>query len=179
MRAVTVVFHARPYRYLAVALFPLLLGFYLVTLPATYTGGAIGLVSLRFLNGGLAAFSMVLALLLSLAITLNVYAFRASLHQRGATLSVGAVLASLVPTSVCCTSLVPSVLAALGASTPQIFGLSGRIQGSVTRAEPFILALSMLLLLLAVRLAAGGILGSCRQPERRDIADVSRGKSRS
>lgn len=178
LRAVIVVFRMRPYRYLATTLFLLFLAFYVVTLPAKYTGGAIGLVSLRYLSAGLTALSVVLALLLSLAVTLNLHAFRASLRRRSATLGVSAVLASLVPTSMCCTSLVPSVLAALGASTPQIFALSGRIQGTVTRAEPFILALSVLLLLLALRLAAGGILGSCPQPEGRDIANVSRGESR-
>jgi hypothetical protein len=42
-------------------------------------------------------FSVVLAGLLSLVLTLNLYAFRASLRRQGAGLSATGVLASLVP----------------------------------------------------------------------------------
>ena len=158
------IIRTRRYRYLAVALFLSALTFYLLTLPAAYTGGAIGFVSLRYLNPELAFFSLILALLLSLALTLNVYGFRASLRRRGAALSASAVLAIMVPSSVCCTSLVPSLLAALGASTPQIFGLSGRIQGTVARHEPVFLSGAVLLLLLSVRFAAQSVTGACALP---------------
>lgn len=172
-QTVTEVLRARPYRYLAVALFLPILALYLLTLPATYTGGAIGFVSLRYLNAELAFFSVTLALLLTLALTLNIYGFRASLRQRGATLSLGAVLASLVPSSVCCTSLVPSLLATLGASTPQIFGLTGRIQGTVARNEPVFLAGAALLLLLSLRLAARNIAGACALPVKGGHSDAA------
>lgn len=165
--AVRVVFHARLYRYLAVALFLPALGLYLLTLPAAYTGGAIGLISLRYLNGELVFFATALALLLSLVLTLNVYSVRASFRRQGTGLSAGAVLASLIPSSVCCTSLVPSLLAAVGASTPQIFGLTGRIQGTVARYEPLLLAAALVLLLFSWQLAARNILGICRLSERR------------
>lgn len=55
--AVTAVLRARSYRSLAVALFLPALALYLVTLPAGYTGGAVGLISLRYLNGALVFFS--------------------------------------------------------------------------------------------------------------------------
>ncbi len=169
--AVRVVFHARPYRYLALALFLPALGLYLLTLPAAYTGGAIGFISLRYLNRELVFFSTALALLLSLVVTLNTYSFRASLRQQGTGLSLGAVLASLVPSSICCTSLVPSLLAAVGASTPQIFGLTGRIQGTVARYEPLFLALALVLLLFSLQLAARNIVVACHLLERRVTAD--------
>jgi len=169
------VFRIRGYRHLAVGLFVPGLAFYLVMLPATYTGGAIGWVSLRYLNGELLSFALILALLLSVVLTFNVYSARIALGRQGTGLSVGAVLASLVPSSVCCTPLVPSVLAAIGASTPQIFSLTGRIQGSVARYEALFLVLSVLLLLTALRLAARSICGSCRLPERRSVIDASRG----
>ena len=171
-RAVSEVLRARPYRYLAVALFLPALALYLLTLPATHTGGTIGLVSLRYLNAELAFFSVTLALLLSLAVTLNIYGFCASLRQRGAALSAGAVLASLVPSSVCCTSLVPSLLAAMGASTPQIFGLTGRIQGTVASSEPVFLAGAAALLLLSLGLAAWNIAGACALPVKGGHTDA-------
>ena len=168
-----VVFRPRPYRYLALGVFPLALGLYLFTLPATFTGGVIGRASLRYLNAETIFFSVTLALLLSLVVTFNLYSFRASLRRHGAGLSVGAVLASLVPSSVCCTSLVPSFLAVVGASTPQIFGLTGRIQGAVARYEALFLAAALILLLLALRLAVNNILGSCSLPEGSAMSNAS------
>ena len=44
------VFRAQPYRYLALGLFALALTLYVFTLPAAYTGGVIGLISLRYLD---------------------------------------------------------------------------------------------------------------------------------
>ncbi len=165
-RACRMVFHARPYRYLAFAIFLLALALYLLTLPATYTGGVIGLVSLRYLNAELFFFSLVLALVLSLVLTLNVYGFRTSLRRQGAGLSAAGVLASLVPSSLCCTSLAPSLLAAVGASTPQIFSVTGLIQGTVARYEILFLVAALVLLLLALHLATSNVLSSCSLPER-------------
>ncbi len=164
--ACRVVFLAQPYRYLALGVFLLALAFYFFTLPAAYTGGSIGLVSLRYLNAGLVAFSLALALLLSLVLPLNIYGLRASLRRRGAGLSATGVLASLAPSSLCCTSLVPSLLAALGASTPQIFRMTGLIQGTVARYELLFLAAALVLLILSLHLAASNIAGSCSLPER-------------
>jgi hypothetical protein len=172
--ALGTVFHARGYRYLALGLFLLGLTFYLVTLPATHTGGAIGVAALRYLNGELVMFAFLLASPLSMVLTLNVYSIRTALLLRGTKLSIGAVLASLVPGSVCCTPLVPVALAAIGASTPQIFSLTGRIQGTVARYEALFLVLSILLLLVALRLAAQGVCESCQLPEGRSVIDGSR-----
>ncbi len=162
--AVSLVFHAQRYRYLAMGLFAFGLTFYAFTLPATYTGGVIGLISLRYLNAELFFFSVALAALLSVALTLNLYAFRASVRQRSGGLTLGALLSSLAPPSVCCTPLVPTLLAIFGASTPQIFGLTGRIQGFFATYEIPILGLALILLLFSVRLAAKSILGSCPLP---------------
>jgi ABC-type dipeptide/oligopeptide/nickel transport system permease subunit len=164
--ACRLVFQAAPYRYLASGLFLLALAFYLLTLPAAYTGGIIGLVSARYLNPELVFFSLVLALLLSLVLTLNLYGFRASLRHQGAGLSATGVLASLAPSSLCCTSLVPSLLAAAGASTPQIFRVTGLIQGTVARYESLFLVVALVLLLVSLYLAVRNILSACSLPER-------------
>ncbi len=163
--ACALVLRPRSYRWCAAVLFALALAAYLLTLPAAYTGGTIGPRALRYLNAELAFFAVALALLLSLTLTLNVYALRASMRHRGAGLGAAAVLASVVPSSLCCTSLVPSLLAALGASTPQIFGLAGRIQGTVARYEALFLVAALLLLLGSLDLAARSVVGSCGSPE--------------
>ncbi len=164
--AVGLVFHARPYRYLALGFFASALTLYVFTLPAVYTGGVIGLISLRYLNAELLFFAIALAALLSLALTLNIYAFRASQRRRGTGVTFGAALSSLLPAGVCCTPLVPTLLAILGASTPQIFGLTGRIQGVFATYEPLFLSFALILLLFSLRLVTRNVLGSCALPER-------------
>lgn len=162
---------SRGYRYLALVLFLIALTVYAFTLPASYTGGVIGLVSLQQMTIELAFFSIAVSVLLSLVLTLNVYAARASVRRRGGALSLGAVAASLLPATLCCTPVVPTVLALLGASTPQIFGLSGRIQGIFAIYQPLFLALALALLLLALNLAARNAMGFCPIPSTRTNLD--------
>ncbi len=166
MRAAGLVFRTPSYRYLAGGLFVLALTLYAFTLPATYTGGVIGLISLRYLDGQLLFFSVALAALLSLALTLNIYAIRESVRKAGRGLTAGALASSLLPASVCCTPLVPTLLALAGASTPQIFGVTGRVQGLFATYEPQILALALVLLAFSLHLAGRSILGSCPLPQR-------------
>ena len=164
--AISWVFRAQPYRYLALGLFALGLTLYVFTLPAAYTGGVVGMISLRYLNAELFLFSVALAALLSLALTLNIYAFRSSVGRRSSGLTAGGLLSSLLPAGICCTPAVPTLLAIMGASTPQIFGLTGRIQGFFAAYEPLILTFALVLLFFSLHLATRNVLGSCRLPTR-------------
>ena len=123
------------------------------------------MVSLRYLNAELLFFAVALAALLSLALTLNIYAFRASATKPGGGWTLGALLSSLLPAGICCTPVVPTLLAIVGASTPQIFGLTGRIQGFFAAYELLILTLALVILLFSLRLTTRSILGSCALPE--------------
>ena len=164
--AIRLVLQSQPYRYLALGLFALALTAYVFTLPAVYTGGVIGLISLRYLNAELLFFSIALAALLSLALTLNIYAFRTATRRRSGSLSLAGVFSSFLPATICCTPVVPTLLAILGATTPQIFGLTGQIQGFFATYELVILAFALILLLVSLRLATRSILGSCPLPVR-------------
>jgi hypothetical protein len=164
--ALQLTFPRRAYRFLTLGIFALALAFYLFTLPAAYTGGQIGLVSLHHLNAVLLFFAVAFSALLSVVLAFNIYAFRASVQHRGTGLSLAAVISSLLPSSVCCTSLVPSLLAVLGASTPQIFGLAGQIQGIFATNEVAFLAFAFVLLLGSLNLAARNLCSSCILLER-------------
>jgi len=146
------------YRFLALAIFAAAAGLYAFTLPAVYTGGVIGLISLRYLNAELLFFSLALAAAVSLALTLNIYAYRNYSSRRSSGVTVGAALSSIVPASLCCTPLLPALLALFGATTPQIFGINGRVQGFIASYETPILIFALLLLLYAIRLGAKIIL---------------------
>ena len=74
--AVGLVLQTRPYRYLALGLFALALTAYVFTLPAVYTGGVVGLISLRYLTAELLFFSLAPAALPSLGLTPHIAPFR-------------------------------------------------------------------------------------------------------
>ncbi len=159
------VFAGHRYRILALLLFVAFALFYLVTLPATFTGGRIGWVSLRFLTPTLAAFAVALAAAAALTFTLAVYGFRtaAATGARGTGLLGGVV--AILPSMLCCTPVIPTLLALLGASTPTLFTLSGRIQGFFATWEIPILTFALLLLLGALHRTVLRLSGSCaRRP---------------
>ena len=162
--AVGLVLSRPAYRLLALIIFVPMLALYLFLLPSAFTGGSIGLISLRYLNAELMIFSLLLAGLLSLSLALNIYAFRTSTRRKGSVLTAGALASSLLPSTLCCTPAVPTILAFLGASAPQIFGLSGRVQGFIATYETAFLSLASILLLISLRLAAKSVMGFCPVP---------------
>ena len=161
------VFEFPAYRRLALAIFIPALTLYGFTLPATFTGGVIGLVSLRYLNLELALLSLALAAALSLALTLNVYGYRRAGDRRICGVTAGAMVSSFLPASICCTPVVPTLLAFLGASTPQIFGFAGQVQGLFATYETPILMLALTLMAFAVHLAAKDISAGRPRPTAR------------
>ncbi len=164
--AIGLVLSQPPYRHLALAIFVPVLALYLFLLPSAFTAGSIGLISLRYLNAELVIFSVLLASLLSLSLMLNIYAFRAAARRKGGILTFGVLASSLLPSTLCCTPVVPTVLAFLGATTPQIFGFSGKVQGFIATYETAFLIFASLLLLISLRLAARSVMGFCPLPIR-------------
>ena len=162
--AVGLILRLAAYRRLALIIFVPMLALYLFILPATFTAGQMGLVSLGYLNAELVIFSLLLAALLSLSLALNIYAFRSSARRKGGVLTVGALASSLLPSTLCCTPVVPTIVAFLGASTPQIFSLSGRVQGFIATYETAFLLFASVLLLISLSLAARSVMGFCPLP---------------
>ena len=164
--ALGVIMRQRAYRRLALGIFLPLLALYLFMLPSAFTGGSIGLISFSYLNAELAIFSVLLAGLLSLSLALNIYAFRSSARRKGGVLTLGTLASSLLPSTLCCTPVVPTILAFVGASAPQVFGMSGRVQGFIAAYETGFLILASILLLVSLRLAARSVMGYCPLPIR-------------
>jgi len=166
--ALEIVFEQRGYRGLAAGLFALFLALYAITLPATFTGGRVGLVSLQYLTPTLAFFAFVLAVLASLTFTLAIYGFRQVRTVRGPGVGLFGTVLAIVPSMVCCTPVVPTLLALLGASAPTIFVTTGRIQGLIASWEVPILAFASGLLAYALARSAMRLVTGCRlQPARR------------
>lgn len=150
------VFTQRQYLGLGVGTFLVAAVFYAFTLPATYTGGRVGMVSLQYLTPLLAGFAIVMAGLLSVIISFTAYSFRLGASASTATTTSG-VAGSVLPPILCCSPLLPTLAAALVGIFPGALGMSGWIQGFIATYEIEILSVATLLLVYAVLQNAKGV----------------------
>ncbi|GBQ19051.1 hypothetical protein AA700_1323 [Acidiphilium acidophilum DSM 700] len=129
--------------------------FYLLILPATDTGGAIGLVSLQFLTFGEAVLAVVMAVLLGLTMALGIYGLR----QGGSAASGGSVLGAIVavlPTLLCCSPVLPLAVAAIASVLPAAGALGLPVQGFVATHEALLYG-------VAIALMVWGLYGNARR----------------
>lgn len=150
------VFSRRNYLVLAVATFLSAGIFYLFTLPATYTGGQIGMVSLQYLTPLLAAFAVVMAGLLAVIVSFTAYSLRLGTAAASTTTTTG-VLGGVLPPLLCCSPLLPTIAAGIVGVFPGAFGVSGAIQGFIATYEIEILSVSTLVLAYAALQNARGV----------------------
>ncbi len=106
------------------------------------------------------AASLSISLLLSLSIVLSTFSALNG-AAAGAKVGLSAIVASIAPVSLCCTPVIPTMLAAFGASTTTIIGATGALQGPFATYEPLFIAVSIVLLLLSVFLASRRIARCC------------------
>lgn len=128
---------------------------YAMILPATYTGGAIGLVSLRFLTPGTLVIALVMALLLALIVGLAVHGFRNGSGVKSAGGVLGAIL-GILPSLLCCSPVLPLSIAAVAAFLPAAGSLGLPIQGFIATHELEIYG-------VAIVLMAWGLYGNARR----------------
>jgi hypothetical protein len=149
------VFTQRKYLHLGIVTFLITGVFYLFTLPATYTGGQIGRVSLQYLTPVLAVFAVVMAGLLAVIVSFTAYSLRFDTTAASTTTTTG-VLGGILPPLLCCSPLLPSIAAMIVGIFPGEFGVSGAIQGFIATYEIEILSLSTLILTYAALQNAKG-----------------------
>ena len=127
------------------AVFLAALAFYAMLLPATSTGGTLGLVSLRFLTPGALALAAIMAALLALTIALGVHGFRQGSKPRPTGSVLGAILATL-PALLCCTPILPLAIATIASALPAAGQFSGPIQGFIATHEGEIYGIAIALM---------------------------------
>ncbi|GAC1550206.1 MAG: hypothetical protein NVS3B16_24430 [Vulcanimicrobiaceae bacterium] len=133
--------------------------FYLVMLPSSSVGG-FSFAALHYLTAPLALAAVVLGYGFALAVAINLGAF--SQRSRTAEVAgVGGLLAAILPGSLCCTSLVPTALAALGASATTVLGTTGKIQSIFAEYEGAFIVASIAGVLLSILLAARSRVAAC------------------
>lgn len=166
--ALLLVFSERKYAILFSILAIGISALYMYLLPSLPEGVLISQYAIRFITPTQEAFAVAFGFLFGLVIVLNLYAFkmRAS-SSKGLTLA--SILASFV-NALCCTPLIPSIIALSGVSTQLMFELSPRIQAFFESTYLYFYLLSAFLLLVSIHLISKNISSCCHT--------VSRGEKR-
>ena len=154
-RALGLALARRPARAATLALFLAALAFYAMLLPATSTGGTLGLVSLRYLTIGEFLIAVTMSALLSLTVTLGAHGLRQGQRVNPTGTLLGATLA-LAPSLLCCTPAIPLTITAIASLLPAAGHFGVPIQGWIATHESTLYA-------LAIAAMAWGLLGSARR----------------
>jgi hypothetical protein len=162
--ALAALFAGRAYLFLFLALSVSVSVLYMFLLPSLPLGALVPF-AIQFITPVQVAFALIFGVLISLVVALNVYAFRIRASS-AKSLTVGSVLASLV-NGLCCTPLIPSLIAMTGVSTPVLYEISPRLQAFFEFNSQYFYALSAVLLLVSVHFLSRNISSCC---ERRGVA---------
>lgn len=139
-----------------------LTGLYLVMLPSSAVGG-FSLVALQYLTPPLALAAAVLGYGFALTLAINASALAQRSRAAGA-VGLGGLIAAALPGSLCCTSVIPSLLAAFGASIPTVLGTTGKIASVFAVYENAFIAVSIAGVVISIVLAARSGASSCSLP---------------
>lgn len=149
-QAFGMVFSIKKYRVFGIISMSVFLILYLLTLPATYTGGRIGIISLKFLTPSLIIFSVLFAVLLSMTISFTVFSYRKGKGE-GKTAATGGFLVSAITPFLCCTPALPIIFSFLGGFIPLLSASRGNsVQAfiAIHETELFIGAIFLLIFAL-------------------------------
>jgi hypothetical protein len=120
---------------------------YSLLLPFDFTQ-RFELANWRYLSAGLLAWSIVLGAGMGLVLSVQVYAMRRIARARAAAGTAGGVafVASLAPSFLCCTPVIPTALAFVGVSGVSLYGTTGTLQHFFAVHQTQFLAASLALL---------------------------------
>jgi hypothetical protein len=123
--------------------------FYTLLLPFDYTQ-RFELANWNYLNAYLLVWAIVLGLAMGLVLSVQVYAMRRIAAARAATGAAGGVafVASLLPSFLCCTPIIPSILAFVGVSGVGLYTTTGTLQHFFAVHQTEFLSASLVLLAL-------------------------------
>ncbi len=145
----------RHYTFLLVVLSAIFTVIYLVLLPSL-PNGTINPIFIEFITPLQIIFSFVFGIMISIMITINLYARKLKIHTSKSGTVAGVLVGTLV-NALCCTPIIPSILAVLGASTPVLFAYSPHIQAFFEQRYPYFYLLSFFIFLAAFHYTAKNI----------------------
>lgn len=102
-----------------------------------------------------------MSILFSLNVMLNVHAYKSN-AKSGTKITAVSIVSAVIPTSTCCTSVVPMTLSLFGASTPFILNNAGKLQSFFSVYEPVFFIISIALSFVSMLIIAKNMSRCCR-----------------
>ena len=121
---------------------------YSVLLPFDYTQ-RVSFANWNYLNARLLAFTVAFGLTIGLVVTLQVHAVRQVIRQRSGAVTGIAAVVSFLPSFLCCTPVVPTILGVFGASAATTYRTTGTVQYFFATQQNLLLGISLSLVVLA------------------------------
>ena len=125
---------------------------YSLVLPMKYTT-TLSFGNWDFLNPTLVVASIGLGVAMGLVLTLQLYASSGVRNSRSKVAGSAALVTGVLPSLLCCSPIIPTLLGLIGFSTLGIYGTTGVIQGFFSRYENEFLLLSLTLFVASAVLA--------------------------
>lgn len=148
--ALKTVLQEHSYRWISFISFILFLLLYLITLPASYTGGYSSFEALEYLNPTLVSFSIVMAAFVALLMSLITYLIRQGQKASKSSATGGLLIGVLAP-MLCCSPLLPIAIGFIASVLPALGGTFGiQIQGFIATHQIELFSAASLLLLYAL-----------------------------
>jgi len=150
MTGLKAAFEGRGYRAFGALTFAMSLALYLMTLPASFTGGRIGFNAMRYLDFELVAFSAVMAALVALLLPTIVFQVRRGRRASKASAAGGVAVGVLTPL-LCCSPALPIALGFVATVFPSLAGAAGGwLQGFIATHKTELFTVASILLAVAV-----------------------------
>lgn len=148
--ALKIVLNIRIYQRILIISFAAFLLLYLMTLPASYTGGYSSFEALQYLNITLVGFSALMAGLAALLMSLISYLIKQGQKSSKSSAAGGIVMGLLAP-MLCCSPILPIAIGIVTSLIPALGGTFGvRLQGFIATHQIEIFITASLLLLFAL-----------------------------
>ena len=124
---------------------------YTVLLPFAYTQ-RVELANWDYLTLGMLIWAVLLGIGMSLVVSIQIYAMRKIVVRRAAagSLSGAALVASLLPSFLCCTPVIPTLLAFIGVGGMSLYDTTGALQHFFATNQTWFLGGSAALLVLSI-----------------------------
>lgn len=150
--AIREVFASRAAWLIGITSFAIFLVLYLMTLPATFTGGMVGFRAFAFVTPELAGWSVLMAAPLGVLMPMTVYLLRRGYKARGgAGTAAGGLVISLITPLLCCSPILPIAFSFLAGFIPALAGgAGGVVQGFLATHEWLFFTVAMAILIFAL-----------------------------
>jgi len=138
------------YQWITGITFVFFLLLYLMTLPASLTGGYSSIEAFNYLTPALTGFSILMAFLVALLMPLIIYLIRQG-HKSSKSSAAGGLLVGILAPMLCCSPILPIIMGFVASLIPTLVGSFGiRLQGFIATHQIELFTAASLLLLLAL-----------------------------